>query len=183
METPVSLLQRLRQPDAHQAWDCFVELYTPLLYYWARRMALQPHDAADLVQDVFALLVLKLPEFHYDDNRSFRGWLRAVTVHKWRERCRRRSPGADGSLADQPDNRQAEDLWEAEYRQEVTRQALRIMQTDFEPATWKACWETVAVGRPAAEVAAELGLSVNAVYLARTRVLRRLRQELSDLLD
>src|SRR4051812_1055658 len=108
METPVSLLQRLRQPGAHRAWERFVELYTPLLYYWSRRMALQPHDAADLVQDVFAVLLLKLPEFRYDDNRSFRGWLRAVTVNKWRERCRRQVPAGEGSLANRVDDRQAE---------------------------------------------------------------------------
>ena len=78
----------------------------------------------------------------------------------------------------------AEDpLEEREYRQFVLGQALRIMSADFEPATWQACWETVVAGRPPAEVAAELGITVNAVYLAKSRVLGRLRQDLEGLLD
>lgn len=182
-KTSISLLERLRQPAAPEAWSRFVELYTPLLYYWARRVALQPHDAADLVQEVFATLVEKLPAFRYDSNRSFRGWLRTLTLNKWRERCRRKSPTSDGSLDTHVDDGQAEAFWETEYQQEMVRRALEIMQTDFQAPTWKACWETVVAGRPAAEVAAELGLTVNAVYLARTRVLRRLRQELGEMLD
>ena len=74
-------------------------------------------------------------------------------------------------------------LIETEYRQQLAMRALELMQADFQPATWKACWEHAACGRPAAEVAAELGLTVNAVYLATSRVLRRLRQELEGLLD
>jgi len=76
-----------------------------------------------------------------------------------------------------------ESLWEAEYQQHLVGQALRIMRTDFQETTWKACWETLVAGRPAAEVAAELGLSENAVFVARCRVLRRLREELAGLLD
>src|SRR5947209_16257345 len=74
--TPVSLLQRLRKPGEEQAWQRFTELYTPLLYYWTRHLGLQAQDAADLVQEVFTVLVEKLPEFAYDRNKSFRNWLR-----------------------------------------------------------------------------------------------------------
>ena len=74
-------------------------------------------------------------------------------------------------------------LEEQEYRQYVVARALQMMQTDFEPATWKACWETVVQGRAVAEVAAELGISNNAVYLARSRVLGQLRRDLGGLLD
>jgi RNA polymerase sigma-70 factor (ECF subfamily) len=77
----------------------------------------------------------------------------------------------------------AEAVWEAEYRQHLVGQAVRLMQGDFQPATWKACWGLVVEGRPVAEVAAELGLTLDAVYAARSRVLRRLRQELAGLLD
>jgi RNA polymerase sigma-70 factor (ECF subfamily) len=80
-----------------------------------------------------------------------------------------------------PDTAQA--FWETEYRQMLAARALEIMRAEFEPATWQACWETVVSGRPAAEVASELGLTTNAVYLARSRVLRRLRCELQGLLD
>ena len=72
---------------------------------------------------------------------------------------------------------------EVEYQQYVTRRALELMQSEFQPTTWKAFWENVVNERPAADVAAELGLTENAVYLAKGRVLRRLRQELAGLLD
>jgi RNA polymerase sigma-70 factor (ECF subfamily) len=182
-ETPASLLERLRRPDEQAAWARFVDLYTPLIYYWARRSGLQPHDAADLVQDVFAVLVRKLPEFTYDRDKSFLGWLRAVTLNKWRERQRQRTvPAVDVGAADDVPAPDGEDLWESEYRRQVVARALEIMRTDFQPATWKACWGLVVEGRPAAEVAAELGLTVGAVHAARFRVLARLRQELAGLL-
>src|SRR5438093_11617398 len=81
--TPVSLLERLHQPNEQQAWEQFVELYTPLLYHWARRTGAQPTDAADLVQELFLLLLRKLPEFTYDRQRSFRAWLRTVAHNHW----------------------------------------------------------------------------------------------------
>ena len=77
----------------------------------------------------------------------------------------------------------AEAISAAEYHRELARRALRLMQAEFAPTTWKACWETVVQGRSADDVARELGLSENAVYIARCRVLRRLRQELSGLVE
>lgn len=183
--TQPSLLIRLRKPGDDSAWSRFVELYTPLLYYWARRVNLSGEEASDLVQDVFALLLEKLPRFEYDQTKGFRSWLRAVTMNKWRERLRKKSAGLLGeeSLAAIPDTADAEQKWEAEYHQHVVKKALEIMQAEFEPATWKACWEMVVEGRPAAAIGPELGLSENAVYLAKGRVLRRLKQELAGLLD
>jgi RNA polymerase sigma-70 factor (ECF subfamily) len=187
VETPVSLLERLRQPSASDAWERFVTLYTPLIYSWARRAGLQAQDAADLVQEVLLTLVRALPGFTYDRHRSFRRWLRTVTLNKWRDLRRRRGgrplPGDEGALAEAaaPDDPDA--FWEAEYRREVVARALRVMQADFQPATWRACWEHVVAGRPAPEVAAELGLTPGAVYAAKVRVLARLRDELSGLLD
>jgi RNA polymerase sigma factor (sigma-70 family) len=87
--TPVSLLARLRQPSAEQAWQRFVELYTPVLYACARSLDLCDADAADLVQDVFLLLVQKLPEFQYDPHKSFRAWLRTIMLNKWRDNLKR----------------------------------------------------------------------------------------------
>ena len=183
--TPVSLLERLRQPNATDAWDHFVKLYTPLLYYWAKRLGLQESDAADLVQDVFTLLVQKLPEFRYDSSRSFRNWLLTVMTNKWRDRVRRREPAALGHrmLADMTAPVEPDSLSEAEYCERLVREALRLMQAEFSPSMWKACWEHVVMGRPAAEVAAELGSRVGSVYVARSRILTRLRVELKDLLD
>jgi RNA polymerase sigma-70 factor (ECF subfamily) len=185
--TPVSLLKRLRRPAEPKAWERFVELYTPLIYSWARRLGLQPADAADLVQEVFTVLVQKLPEFEYDRHGSFRAWLKTVTLNKWRENQRRRAarplPMNDGALSELAAPDPADACWETEYRQHLVRRALQVMQADFHTATWKACWEHVVAGRPAVEVAAELGISTDAVYAATSRVLRRLRQELEGLLD
>src|SRR5437762_6031155 len=87
--TDASLLERLKLPVDQRAWSRFVDLYTPLIYSWGRQVGLQESDAADLVQEVFALLVVKMPDFAYDRHKSFRAWLRTVTLNKWRDRCRR----------------------------------------------------------------------------------------------
>jgi RNA polymerase sigma-70 factor (ECF subfamily) len=183
--TSPSLLERLRQPTAGDDWGRFVGLYTPLLYYWCRRQRLPEEESADVVQDVFLVLLEQLPEFQYDGRRSFRGWLRTITLNKCRDRGRRlalapRGPGGD-LLANLPDRANPDPFEEAEYRQYLAARALRLMQSDFDPKTWKACWEHGVIGRPAAEVAAELGVSENAVYIAKCRVLRRLREELQGL--
>jgi len=196
MDTPISLLERLRQPNMRQpesrpsaqeqAWRRFVELYTPLLYCWATRRGCMDADAADLVQEVLTLLVRKLPEFTYDRHKSFRGWLRVVAHNCWRNVQRRaRLPRAaeEPDLAELAAPPEPEPFWETEYRQRLVGRALALMRADFEPATWRACWECVAVGRPAAAVAKELGVSVGTVYAAKSRVLSRLRRELTGLLD
>jgi len=182
--TPISLLQRLRQPNQPAAWAQFVDLYTPVLFAWARRLGLQPQDAADLVQEVFTVLVRALPEFVYDPHQSFRKWLLTVTRNKWRDACRRRAllPG-EAALDDLASPGSGDALAETEYRQRLVSRALELMRKDFQPATWTACWELVANGRSAPEIAQELGLTVNAVHLAKRRVLRRLRAELDGLLD
>lgn len=185
METPGSLLQRLREPQPQHAWTRFVHLYTPLLYHWARRLGLQEPDAADLVQDVLLLLVGKLPEFTYDHNKSFRAWLRTVMRNCWRNRCRRVElpREAHPPNLDEVADADAENLLsETEYRQWLVGRALELMQSEFQATTWKACWECVVSGRSAAEVADELGISIGAVYVAKSRVLSRLRHELMDLL-
>jgi RNA polymerase sigma-70 factor (ECF subfamily) len=185
--TPASLLDRLRQPFEPEAWAKFVALYTPLIYSWCRRVGLQDQDAADLVQDVFVTLLEVLPTFSYDQHRSFRGWLRTITLNKWRNLRKRADQrlvrGQGNGLEAVAGEDDLEAFWEAEYQQHVARQALRIMRADFQETTWKACWATSVEGRPAAEVAAELGLTVGAVYAAKFRVLDRLRQELRGLLD
>jgi RNA polymerase sigma-70 factor (ECF subfamily) len=185
LTTSASLLQRLRQSPEHEAWEKFVDVYTPLLFAWTRHLGLNEHDAADLVQDLFAVLVEKLPQFDYDQQKSFRAWLKTILLNRWRNQQRRRAarqPG-DSALANLATLEDPPEFEEAEYRRHLVARALRLMQSEFQPATWKACWEFVVHDRPAAEVAAELGLSVNAVYLAKSRVLRRLREELAGLLD
>jgi RNA polymerase sigma-70 factor (ECF subfamily) len=185
METPASLLERLRDPADAAAWGRFVELYTPLLFFWARRAGLQDADAADLVQDVLTALFRKLPGFTYDRGRSFRGWLRTVVLNKWRERGRRRCP-APGTLDAAADAAAPDDfaeLEEQEYRRHLVRQALQALRPEFPAKSWAAFWEHVMSGRPADEVAAALGVRVGTVYAAKSRVLGRLRRELQGLLD
>src|SRR5208337_5600860 len=110
------------------AWDRFVLLYTPLIYSWARRVGLQEADAADLVQDVLTTLLQKLPEFTYDRHRSFRAWLKTVTLNKWRDRCRRLAArphevtGRQHLDVAEPDDEDS--FAEPAYRQQLVARAL-----------------------------------------------------------
>jgi RNA polymerase sigma-70 factor (ECF subfamily) len=184
--TSSSLLLRLRQPGDRDAWERFCKLYTPLLFHWARRFGLQDDDAADLVQDILTTLIQKLPGFCYEPSKRFRGWLWTVSLNRFRMAQRRAQvPTAQGAAALDgcPAVSNIEEFDEAEYRRHVVGRALQLMQSEFEESTWQACWQHVVAGRRAAEVAAELGLSVGAVYVAKSRVLRRLREELGEMLD
>lgn len=185
METPVSLLERVRRPADQDAWSRFVQLYTPLIFYWGRKCGLQAEDAADLTQDVFATLVQKLPEFNYDQHKSFRAWLRTVTLNHWRDRLKRiaNRPLPGGDLETLAIADRVSVLEEDEYRKHLIGRALAIMKSDFQPATWQAFWEVGVLGRNVIEVAGELKLTPAAVYAAKARVLNRLRQELAGLLE
>jgi RNA polymerase sigma-70 factor, ECF subfamily len=193
LETSASLLERLRrQPDA-ASWERLVGLYTPLLRGWLRRQEVPPEDVDDLIQEVMQVLVRELPNFHYDPQRgSFRGWLRTIVVHRvrmfWRSRQTR--PLATGGSDLLQRLNELEDphsdlsrLWDREHDAHVVRRLLQGIEKDFEPATWQAFRRLVLDGVAAGAVAAELAMSLNAVYLARYRVLRRLREEMHGLID
>jgi len=183
--TSPSLLIRLRQPGEQDAWRRFVQMYTPLLFRWARRWGLRDQDAADMVQDVCVILMQKLPTFQYDPRRGFRNWLHTIALNKFRDFCRRRGsrPTEGGSLSDVAAQELSDELAATEYRQHVVGRALQLMQAEFAPKMWKACWEHVVAGRPAVEVAKELGISPGTVYVAKSRIMMRLRKELAGLLD
>jgi len=182
--TPPSLLHQLRSAPDARAWSEFVELYTPILFGWANRVGLRESDSADLVQEVFVVLVRKLPEFDYDRNRSFRGWLKTILLNLWRNQAKRagRAEAVHAEMA-RLESQPADDPGEREFREEVTRRALALMRAEFAETTWRACWLVVVEGRTTAEVAGELALSENAVYLARSRVLARLRHRLQGMLE
>lgn len=184
--TPLSLLQRLRNPSDARAWERLSTIYTPLLFYWARRSGLQDADCADLVQDVFAVLVRKLPEFEYDPRRGFRKWLRTITLNKCRDHQRKRAatfahndPDALANVAAPEDD----GPWEHEYRQFVLRGLLEIVKAEFHPPTWQAYWKCAVEGRSAADVGKELNMTPGAVRAAKFRVLAHLRTEIAGLFD
>jgi RNA polymerase sigma-70 factor (ECF subfamily) len=184
-ETSPTLLDRLRRPDNQAAWAEFVQLYTPLLYHWVKQMGLEPVAAEDLVQDVFLNVLRAMPQFQYDSRHSFRAWLCTLARNKFRDARRKHAPVSAGSGLDHiPDGTDDQSEFdEAEYRTYLTERALQLARREFAPGTWQAFWGTVVEGRPANQVANECGLTPNAVYLARGRVLRRLRESLEGLLE
>jgi len=166
--TSVNLLKRLREPQAESAWQRFVELYAPLIFYWARQKGLNADDASDLLQDVLATLLTKLPEFQYDPDRRFRGWLRTITVNRVTDMHRR---NAIRSLQTELDSTavlirltqaDSNDLFiESEYRAVVINGALDLLRSEFQPVTWQACWLQIVEGQPAQDVANQLNIPLN----------------------
>jgi RNA polymerase sigma-70 factor (ECF subfamily) len=192
-DTSASLLERLRQEPDAASWQRLVDLYTPLLQGWLRRNLVPANDVDDLVQEVMTVLVRELPNFRYDRERgSFRGWLRTITVNRlrmfWRSRQSRPLATGDSDLARKLDELEdphsvLSQTWDREHDRHVARRLLDLIEREFEPATWRAFQRLALDDAPATAVAAELGLSLNAVYLAKFRVLKRLQQEIKGLTD
>jgi RNA polymerase sigma-70 factor (ECF subfamily) len=191
-DTPISLLERLRLGSGAAAWERFVALYGPLIRAWLGRHGLQPSDVDDLAQEVLQVLLRELPHFHHNLRRgAFRRWLRAIVVNRlrtfWRERRALPQPGgADiGPLLDQLEDADTDlsRAWDEEHDRHVARRLLELIEPDFEPATWRAFRLLVLEARPTAEVADTVGISANAVRIAKSRVLARLREEIAGLID
>lgn len=187
--TSESLLLKLRSGSDQNAWTTFVELYTPLIFFWARRTGLHANDAADLVQDVLTLAFQKLPSFKYDADKTFRGWLRTVTLNRYRETLRKNSIGAApatqsvlASIVQPGSCRDAETTWDLNYQQSLVSRARKLLESEFQPATWNALQQYVFEGMPAAEAAEKNGLSVWTVYAGKSRLMSRLRETLDGLL-
>jgi RNA polymerase sigma-70 factor, ECF subfamily len=190
LTTSVSLLGRLGQANQQEAWQRFVLLYTPFLsHVLIQRLHIPPQEAADLIQEIFITLLRTLPKFEYDVTKgNFRGYLWQVCTTKAADLRRKRpTPAANqaelSSLEDEKAEAELAQVWQQEHNQFLTRRALELMQEEFQPTTWKACWEFVVNGRSAADVAKELGITENAVFIAKHRVIQRLRQELEGLLE
>ena len=184
--TPASLLFQLREDSNEEAWTRFVLLYTPMLYRWAERTSQSKVDAADLVQEVFVVLLRSLPSFSYDGSRSFRAWLHTVLRTKWCDwqRRHRRLPANDAGLSGAADDQSKTiEIEDAEFRTQLISRALELLTDEFGETTILAFRRTAIESRSATEVATELGLTTNAVYLARGRVMRRLRIELEGMWD
>ena len=185
--TSASLLQRLQQPSEQAAWQRFVDLYAPLIFHWARYHDLTSTDAADLTQDVLTALVEKLPEFQYDPGLRFRGWLRTLTRNRAHDFHRRRAsqPAITQEVAvEDIAVTSGVDLFEeTEYRRFVVRRAMELMQAEFSEQHWQACCQHFIQGTTLAELARQQGVSANSLRVAKYRVLKRLREELQDLLE
>jgi RNA polymerase sigma-70 factor (ECF subfamily) len=184
--TSATLLQRLRDQRDSDAWKRLVHLYTPLIRGWLNRHLPQSADVDDLAQQVFAVVVEKLPGFEHNGRTgAFRAWLRGISVNRLRMFYRSRpETGPDQETLLQQLEDPHSDLsrrWDREHDEHVVRQMLQLVEPEFKPTTWRAfrllvldCWEPEAV-------AVEVGVSVNAVFIAKSRVLRRLREDLTGL--
>ena len=185
-----SLLVKLRDPADEPAWREFVELYRPLVFRLARGQGLQHADADDLCQDVFRAVGRAIERWEPDASRGrFRGWLftvaRNLALNRLsRGKKHRGAGGDDNPLAAVPaidPSLTAE--FDGEYRRRLFRWAADQVRDEFAAKTWQAFWATAVEERPAAAVAADLGLSVGAVYVAKSRVLARLRGRIQQLGD
>ncbi len=191
--TSPSLLFRLRDPADREAWQRLVALYTPLLGDWLSRYGVQSADADDLVGEVLAAVVREMPGFRYDAAKgAFRGWLRTILVHRLRDfwRSRDHQPRAAGGefydhLLDKLEDQRSEisQVWDREHDEHIVCRLLEMVRPEFESTTWEAFRLVMLEGREPARVAGELNLSRNSVYLAKSRVLQRLRQEAEGLTD
>lgn len=192
-ETSTSLLEILRDRPDDTHWRRLVDLYSPLIRYWLGRHALLAADTDDLVQEVLCVVVRRMPEFHRQPRAgSFRAWLRTITANCLRDfwRARRIRPRATGDSDFQEMLEQLQDpntglshQWDKEHDRFVTQRLLQTLRAEFQEQTWSAFQKLVVEGQTPSEVAAELGITVNAVFIAKSRVLSRLRQEAKGLID
>lgn len=189
--TSSTLLGRVKAHD-QEAWERLVRLYGPLVSLWLHRARLQSADANDVFQAVFLAVAKGMDQFHKDrPGDSFRGWLKTVVRSKLADhfRQRRGQPvAAGGSGAHRQFQELAESVeqpseapGEADAVRQLRLRALELIRAEFEDRTWQAFWRVTVDGQPPKEVAQELGVTPSAVRLAKSRVLRRLREELGDL--
>jgi RNA polymerase sigma-70 factor (ECF subfamily) len=189
--TSLSLLERVRGRDS-DAWGRLVTLYGPLVGFWCKAWGVRGADADDVRQEVFSAVAAGLAQFRRDrPDDTFRGWLRGITRNKLLDHVRRRkrSPEALGGtdaqllLGQCPDPDAELPAEPGEELSGLFHRALELVRAEFEPRTWDAFWRVAVDGRPASAVADELAMAAPAVRMAKSRVLRRLRQEVGDLID
>jgi RNA polymerase sigma factor (sigma-70 family) len=188
--THASLLARLRQnPSDQQAWNHFVDRYGRKIYKWCAHWNLQPADAEDVTQTVLLKLATKMRTFAYDPSRSFRAWLKTVTHHAWRDYVDSRRGAARGvgsqdiyalldnqSLPDELDQ-----FLEEEHQRTLLEEAMARVQARVDPKTWQAFHLQALQQKSGSETAEQLGSSVTAAFMAKSRVQTMLRQETARL--
>jgi RNA polymerase sigma-70 factor (ECF subfamily) len=187
METRASLIERVRDNADTSAWGEFFSVYQPLLLAYVRHRGVSEQDAADVVQDVFAKLTGALARFEFDARRGrFRTWLWRVTHNALADWARRREvrDRAERGWADEyrpDDDEKSSAEWDRLYRRRILDTVLERVRLSAQPATWACFQGRILEDRPAAEIAAELGISVNAVYVNASRMLTRVREECAAL--
>jgi RNA polymerase sigma-70 factor (ECF subfamily) len=187
------MLGRLQQGPDGTAWRRMVEMYSPKIRRWLRPYSLQDQDVEDLIQEVLTVVVRRLPEFKRQPQvGSFRRWLRTITFNCLRDfwRGQRARPTATGKTGfvhvleqiEDPDNALGE-FWDKEHDSHVTLLLLEKIRPRFEAKTWHAFQRVALEGMSVEQTAQELGLSANAVFIAKSRVLHLLRKEGKGLLN
>ncbi|MDB5388811.1 MAG: polymerase sigma factor, sigma-70 family [Planctomycetaceae bacterium] len=188
--TRPSLLVRMRDARDQWAWGEFVEIYSPLVYGFARKQGLQDADAVDVTQEVLRSVARSIGRLDYDAERgSFRGWLFTIVrneLHDWFAKQRSawigRGDSPNGLQFDaMPDSDNAlSEIWEREHEQRLFAWAAERVRLEVQESTWNAFWKTTVENQSGKAVAAELGLSVAAVYLAKSRVMARLKELVNE---
>ena len=187
--TSTSLLRRAvaREPDA---WERIVTIYAPLVRHWCRQAGVLDHDIQDVSQDVFAAVSASLATFRADRaGTTFRAWMRGIARHKLLHYFQDRGePAAGGTTAHMRLQEVPTPPGELELSEApadvagVYQRAVSLVRNQFEERTWRAFWRVVVEDRSPVEVAAELGITANAVRQAKSRVLRRLKEEMGELI-
>jgi RNA polymerase sigma-70 factor (ECF subfamily) len=191
--TSLSLLDRLKAGGASADWRRLAAIYRPWIVGWGCRQGLTETDAEDLAQDVFVVVLRELAFFRHNQRAgAFRNWLRAITAHRLQEAVRSRRyrprPESDDNGGEQFTQLQDSDselsrLWDDEHDRYVIGRLLALIESEFEPRTWQAFRAVMLEGEKPAATAERLGVSVNAVLLAKSRILARLRQEAGSLVN
>jgi RNA polymerase sigma factor (sigma-70 family) len=189
--TRPSLLARIRDRQDRQAWAEFVEIYAPLVYGFAQKQGLQDADAADVTQEVLRAVAGSAPRLDYDPRRgSFRGYLFTIVRNELRDfaNARRRHGIGSGDsevqrrLEQQPNAAEDEQtVWDREYERQLFTWAADQVRRDFQASTWEAFWLTAVHGKSGKEVAEVLGMTTAAVYLAKRRVMTRIKEQVDQL--
>lgn len=187
--TSSDLVSRLRARD-EQAWERLTELFAPLVFYWCKRSRLRDADAADVVQNVFASVATAIDGYQQRPDSRFRGWLWAITRNKINDHFRELNARgeaiggttAQGQFAQLADYEPREET-DAQDRHQLTalfHRGLESVRAEFEDRTWEAFWRATIENESTADIGADLGITANAVRQAKSRVLRRLRDQLGD---
>lgn len=187
ISTSPSLIQRVKKHE-HDAWDRFVDIYTPLIHRWIRPVVAQQADAADIVQDVLQAIATSVDRFDPSKGSSFRGWLWGITQNKLARYRHKRAnnPGGVGGSTVQTLIAEIPDAPPTDLREElaiIARRAVDLIRTDFAASTFEAFWRVTVENQQPKQVAEDMGMSVSAVYKAKSRVLAQLRRELELPLD